>query len=136
MEEHDMNLRWIIGAMLLALAVPSEAQQDYPRDITLSWLNADSYVDGTAIESGDLVGVRVECFRQNDTTPTLTGTFPPTGEGQPQTEVFAGAILQPGTYTCFGYSLVIGGIESDPSEPASKKYVGKPRSPTVWTIEG
>ena len=112
----------------------ANAQQDYPRDITLSWLNASQYTDGTSIEAGDLTGTRIECFRQNDTVPMLTGTFTPTGEGSPQTETFAGAIPQPGTYTCFGYSIVIGGIESDPSNPAQKKYVGKPQPPTAWTI--
>lgn len=119
---------------LLLLAATAQAQQDYPRDITLSWLNASEYVDGTAIEAGDLTGVRIECFRQNDTTPIVTGTFPATGEGATQTETFAGAIPQPGTYTCYGYSIVIGGIESDASNPAQRKYVGKPRAPAAWTI--
>ena len=50
--------------VLLFCAPVVYAQQDYPRDITLSWTNADSYTDGTAIESGDLTGVRIECFRQ------------------------------------------------------------------------
>lgn len=122
--------------LLLLLPAITFAQQDYPRDITLSWVNADSYVDGTAIEAGDLTGVRVECFRQNETVPIVTGTFPPTGEGAPQTETFAGSIPQPGTYTCYGYSIVIGGIESDPSNPAAKKYVGKPQAPKSWKIEG
>ena len=121
---------------LLLFAGVASAQQDYPRDITLSWTNASQYTDGTAIEAGDLTGTRIECFRQNDTVPIVTGTFVPTGEGQPQTEVFAGSIPQPGTYTCFGYSVVIGGIESDASNPASKKYVGKPNPPAAWKIEG
>jgi hypothetical protein len=118
------------------MATGASAQQDYPRDITLSWTNADSYTDGTAIQAGDLTGTSIECFRQNDTAPMLTGTFVPTGEGEPQTETFTGAIPNPGTYTCYGYSIVIGGIESDPSNPAQKKYVGKPLPPTAWTIEG
>ncbi len=123
--------------LLILFAAPfAYAQQDYPRDITLSWTNADSYVDGTPIEAGDLTGVRIECFRQNETVPIVTGTFPPTGEGAVQTETFAGSIPQPGTYTCYGYSIVIGGIESDPSSPAQKKYVGKPNAPAAWKIEG
>jgi hypothetical protein len=128
-------MRYIALIFLLAAGAAS-AQQDYPRDITLSWLNADSYVDGSPIEAGDLTGVRIECFRQTDTTPILTGTFPATGEGATQTETFAGAIPQPGTYTCFGWSIVVGGIESDASSPAQKKYVGKPRAPAAWKIEG
>jgi len=122
--------------LVLLFAGAALGQQDYPRDITISWTNADQYTDGTAIEAGDLTGVRVECFRQNDTTPMLTGTFPPTAEGAPQTETFSGAIPQPGTYTCYGYSIVIGGIESDASNPAAKKYTGKPLPPAAWTIEG
>ena len=126
----------ILLAIIGFLPALAFAQQDYPRDITLSWTNASQYTDGTAIEASDLTGTRIECFRQNDTVPMLTGTFVPTGEGLSQTETFAGAIPQPGTYTCYGYSIVIGGIESDPSAPAQKKYVGKPQPPTAWTIEG
>jgi hypothetical protein len=129
-----MKKYWLFCLIFVAPVV--FAQQDYPRDITLSWTNADSYVDGTPIEAGDLTGVRIECFRQNDTTPIVTGNFVPTGEGLIQSEVLTGVIPQPGTYTCYGYSVVIGGIESDPSNPASKKYVGKPNPPTSWTIEG
>lgn len=127
--------RYFIALLLLTASVCSFAQQDYPRDITLSWTNASLYTDGTAIEAGDLTGTRIECFRQNETVPMLTGTFVPTGEGAPQTETFAAAIPQPGTYTCFGYSIVIGGIESDASSPAQKKYTGKPNPPTAWVIE-
>ncbi len=131
-------MRYLILLLLVFFLVPSEvlAQQDYPRDITLSWTNADSYTDGTAIEAGDLTGVRIECFRQNDTVPSVTGEFPPTGEGLAQTENLTGVIQQPGTYTCYGYSIVIGGIESDASNPAQKKYVGKPNPPAAWSIEG
>lgn len=129
-----MKQYWLIFLLLVAPA--AYAQQDYPRDITLSWTNASQYTDGTVIEAGDLTGVRIECFRQNDTTPTVTGTFPATGEGLAQTETFVGSIPNPGTYTCYGYSIVIGGIESDPSNPATKKYVGKPQPPAAWTIEG
>jgi hypothetical protein len=127
-------MKQILFVTLLLLSSMANAQQEYPRDITLSWTNASQYTDGTDIEAGDLTGTRIECFRQNDTVPMLTGTFVPTGEGVPQTETFVGSIPQPGTYTCYGYSIVIGGIESDASAPAQKKYVGKPRAPTAWTI--
>jgi hypothetical protein len=125
----------VVFALLVAPALV-HAQQEYPRDITLSWTNADSYEDGTLIEAGDLTGTRIECFRQNDSVPMLTGTFAPTGEGLSQTEVFVGAIPQPGTYTCYGYSVVVGGIESVASNPAQKKYVGKPKPPASWKIDG
>jgi hypothetical protein len=130
-----MNLR-IFVVLLALLAGAALAQQDYPRDITLSWVNASQYVDGTTIEAGDLTNVRIECFRQNDTVPTVTGTFPATGEGLAQTETLVGAIPNPGTYTCYGYSVVVGDIESDASNPSSKKYVGKPQPPATWSIEG
>ena len=62
------------------------AQQDYPRDITLSWTNPSLYVDGTSIDPGDLDSIRVTCFRGSDTTPAFTSTVPDTGEGAQQTE--------------------------------------------------
>lgn len=114
--------------LLLLLSASAFAQQDYPRDLTLSWTNASQYVDGSVIEAGDLTGVRIECFRQNDTVPLFTGNFAPTGEGLAQSETFVGVIPNPGTYTCFGYSIVFDGTESDPSVPSSRKFIGKPKS--------
>ena len=107
----------------------------FPRDLSASWVNPDSFIDGTLMEPGDLTGVRLECFRLNDAAPVITANFPSvTGEGQPQSEVLTGAIQRPGTYTCYAYSIVIGGIESDPSDPASVKHVGKPNPPTILTV--
>lgn len=120
---------------LLAFSSAAFAQQDYPRGITVGWLNADSYVDGTLMEAGDLETVRIEIYRQNDTVPVFTATIPATGEGLLQSEIFAGAIPRPGTYRIEGYSIVIDGIESDTSVPAFKKYVGKPRSITNIVLE-
>lgn len=123
-----MKKFWLILLLFPGLAF-AQASDPYPRDLTLSWTNADSYVDGTLIEAGDLTGVRLECFRHDDTTvPVMNATIPANGEGLAQSETFTDAIPRPGTYTCYGYSVVIGGIESDPSNPTSKKYVGKPRS--------
>jgi hypothetical protein len=127
-----MKMRIFIIITGLLSAGLANAQQDYPRDLTLSWVNASTYIDGTLIETGDLTGIRLECFRHDDTiTPVMNATVPASGEGQAQTEVFTGAIAKPGTYTCYGYSVVIGGIESDPSVPASEKFVGKP-NPIVF----
>jgi hypothetical protein len=109
------------------------AQQDYPRDITLSWTNASQYEDGTLIEAGDLTGVRIECFRQNESVATFNGTFPALAEGAAQSETITGAIPQPGTYTCYGYSVIFDGTESVASNPATKKYTGKPNPPTTFT---
>jgi len=128
---------YLVMAALLAIAFASnaQAQQSFPRDLTLSWTNASAFVDGTLMEPGDLTGVRAECFRQNDTVPLVTGNFVATGEGLAQNEVLAGAIPRPGTYTCFAYSIVIGGIESDGSSPDMVKFVGKPLPPTVFTVQ-
>ena len=107
----------------------ANAQQDYPRDITLSWTNADAYVDGTLMEAGDLDAVIIRCFRQNDTVPTFEDMVVDTGEGAAQTETFVGVIPRPGTYNCFARSVVTDGTESDDSAEASVKYLGKPLPP-------
>ncbi len=114
----------LVGAML---ATPAIAAQ-YPRDIRVSWENADLYEDGAIIEAGDLEGVRIEIYRANDTVPVLTATIPASGEGLAQSENFIGAIPRPGTYRIVGYSIVIGGIESVASDPVFRKYIGKPRT--------
>ena len=114
--------------VLLTLPVVAFAQQDYPRDITLSWTNPSQYVDGSVIEAGDLESIRVECFRGSDTVATFVSSVPDTGEGAPQTETFAGVIPQPGTYTCFAYAIAVG-VESDASNAASRKFTGKPLPP-------
>lgn len=120
--------------ILLLMSSLAQAQQDFPRDITVSWTNPDSYVDDTLIEAGDLENIRIEIYRQNDTVPVLTATIPDTGEGAAQTETFLSAIPRPGTYRIEGYAIVVGGIESDPSVPLFKKYVGKPRSIILQTV--
>lgn len=123
-----MNKLIILVAGLI-ISSSAFAQQDYPRDITLSWTNTNSYTDGTVMEAGDIDSVRVECFRQNEIIPAFTSTVPDTGEGVAQAETFVGVIPQPGTYNCFAYTIVIDGTESDASNQASGKYVGKPLPP-------
>lgn len=127
--------RSMLALVIILLAGVAQAQQDFPRPITVEWNNADSYTDGTLIEAGDLEFVRIEIYRQNDTVPAFTASVPAAGEGLHQIEIFPNAIPQPGTYRIEGYSIVIGGIESDPSVPAFKKYVGKPRSITNVTVQ-
>ena len=129
-----MKRLFLIVVLLSACGV-SQAQQDFPRDITVSWTNPDSYVDGTLIEVGDLEFIRIEIYRQNDIVPVFTATIPDSGEGAAQSELFTAAIPKPGTYRIEGYAIVIGGIESDTSESLFKKYVGKPRSIILRTIE-
>jgi hypothetical protein len=125
----------VVGLLLSGLAF---AQQDYPRDLTLSWTNASTYEPlsgqtvGAPIEPGDLTGVRIECFRQNDSVALFTATIPAEGEGLPQSALFAGVIPQPGTYVCYGYSIVISGAESVASNAATKKFTGKPTAPATF----
>jgi len=122
--------RLALIAILLTTTVL--AQQDYPRDLTLAWVNADQYVDGSIIQPGDLVEVRVECFRNNDATPVVTTTVAAAGEGVQQTETLAGVIPAPGNYQCYAYSIVTGGAESDASNSATRKYTGKPLPPQAF----
>lgn len=121
--------RLITLAALLFLASTVNAQQGYPRDITLSWVNPSQYVDGSTIEAGDLDSIRVECFRNNETVATFTDTRADTGEGAPQSETYAGVIPSPGTYSCVAYAIVVDGTESDASNNVSRKYIGKPLPP-------
>lgn len=125
----------LITTILILISVSVNAQQNYPRDITVCWTNADSYVDGTLIDTGDLVSDRIEIYRQNDTVPAFTATIPALGEGLDQCETFTSAIPQPGTYRIEGYSIVVGGIESDASESIFEKYIGKPRSMVNITVQ-
>jgi len=121
-------MKYFATLLLLFATGVACGQQNYPQDITLSWENASEYVDATLIEAGDLTGVKIDCYRQNDTVPILSAIVPVTGEGLPQTETYAAAIPRPGTYRCEGFSIVIGDIYSDASAPSFKKFVGKPKT--------
>lgn len=114
---------------LLLLPAIAVAQQDYPRDITLSWVNPSQYTDGSIIEPGDLESIRVECFRNNDGSAVFTDTRPDNGEGAAQSETYVGVIPQPGTYFCMAFAIVVDGTESDPSNQVQRKYIGKPLPP-------
>jgi len=127
--------KYFFAVFLLMVSGISYGQQSYPRDIALSWVNASQYVDGTPIEAGDLTGVKLDCYRQNDLVPLFSAIIPALGEGLAQSENFAGAIPKPGTYRCEGFSIVIGDIYSDASNPAFKKFVGKPKSITLLKFE-
>mgnify|MGYP001820329325 CR=1 FL=1 len=122
----------VLLALGLAYSADVSAQQDYPRDITLDWVNPSQYVDGSTIELGDLDSIRVECTRNGDVAPVFVSTVPDTGEGSPQVETFVGVIPQPGTYTCVAFAIVVDGTESDPSNTASRKYIGKPLPPQTF----
>lgn len=138
-------IKWLALIAALLVCIPAQAQQDFPRDIKVCWTNADSYEDtilpdgtvllGGPIDPGDLVSDRIEIYRQNDPVPALTATIPALGEGLKQCEIFTAAIPNPGTYRIEGYSVVVGGIESEVSESIYKKYIGKPRSITEVIVE-
>lgn len=121
----------LAALLLLGMSATAFGQQDYPRDITLSWQNAAQYESGEQIAAGDLTSVRVECFRNNDLVPSFTATVPVTGEGLPQAEDFAGVIPNPGTYSCVAYSIIFDGTESVVSGAAIRKYTGKPKAPEI-----
>lgn len=112
--------------VLLVLLSSTALAADYPRDITFSWVNADSYEDGTLIEAGDLTEVRIVCLR--NLQPSFSATFPVNGEGLAQSAT-VNAVPAPGNYTCVGISIIFDGTESVASNEASFKYTGKPLPP-------
>ena len=124
-------MKLLAALILLGLSMTAYGQQDYPRDITLSWTNASQYEDGSLIAAGDLTSVRVECFRNADATPSFTATVPVTGEGLPQAEDFIGVIPNPGQYSCVAYSIIFDGTESVASNVTLRKYTGKPKAPVL-----
>ena len=128
-------MKKIFLVIVLLLPALSFAQQDFPRDVSVGWDNPSTYVADTHIAAGDLESIRVEIYRQNDTIPLFTATVPDTGEGAAQLENFPAAIPQPGTYRIEAYAIVVGGVESDSSEPLFKKYTGKPRQVILRTFE-
>ena len=119
------RLFFVLG--LLVLALPAQAQQDYPRDLTLKITQPTQDVFGTLLDPGDLKDNRYECAR-NDGTIILTNEIKPVraDPGSWQTETWVGVIPQPGTYICFAYVSNIEGAESDASNPHDEKYIGKP----------
>ncbi len=121
-------------ALFTLAAVAAFAQNSYPRDVTLSWINASVYTDGAPIEPGELQAVRIEGRRNSDSVPSITATIPASGVGQAQSSTLTAAIGGPGTYSCVAFTVVIGGVESDPSSPASVKFVGRPSAPSSFTV--
>jgi hypothetical protein len=130
-----MNRLTVLIAIGLLATTIAFAQQDFPREITVSWTNPSSYTDGTAIAPGDLDSIRIEIFRNSSATPVFTATVDDSGEGAQQSEVFPAAIPGPGTYTIVGYAIVVDGSESDASDAVVKKYTGKPMPITTVTVD-
>ena len=124
--------KYLYAVLALLFSVSAFAQQDYPRDITLNWDNPTQYVDNSFIDAGDLAAIRVQCFRSNDIVPTFEESRPDTGEGAHQSETYIGVIPGPGSYTCYAFAIVVGGVESDTSNGVLKKYTGKPLPPQTF----
>jgi len=120
----------------LLLVFSNAYAADYPRDLTLSWVNPSAYEDGTPLLPGELVSVRLECVRGSDPTPVINVTLPAGTIGAQQSEALVGAIPIPGTYACWGYAIPIDADqESVASNTASKKFTGKPLPLTTFTVE-
>ena len=118
-----------IIALSLLLASTALAQQDYPRDITYCWVLPSQYVDGSAIQEGDLASTRIVSER-NDGTQVLDEMVPVnTSPGGSQCKTFVGVIPQPGTYLAVAYAITVDDISSDASDVASRKFTGKPLPP-------
>lgn len=128
---------FMLAPVVMFMAATANAQQDYPRDMTVCWTNPTNYVEGGVIEAGDLELIRLEIFRNADTVPTFTATIPDDGEGVYQCETLTGVIPNPGTYSRFAYAIVVGGDESDKQAPDFKKFTGKPNPPIIeQQVEG
>lgn len=128
--------RMLIGALMLLGAFANAQTSSYPRDLTLTWTNPSQYTDGGAIEAGDLESVRFECA--NNLTPNvfvLDASLADNGEGQVQSNTWAGVIPSSGTYTCYAWATVVDGSESGASAPALKKHLGIPMAPVILTFE-
>jgi hypothetical protein len=119
--------------LLLLLPLPCFAG-GFPQSLTLSWTNSSQYVDGSPIEAVDLTGLRIECIRANDGSPLLVGTFVPTGVGLEQSETFVDVINRAGTVECVAFTIVSDGDESDASNTASRKFIGKPLPPSALRV--
>jgi hypothetical protein len=127
-------MKYIVSILLLVISFSANAQQNYPRDITLTLTQPTLYTDGTTIEPGELVNNRYNCAR-NDGTVVLNETRSvKVDPGAQQSETFVGVIPQPGTYTCYAFAATAD-EESDASAPAFKKYTGKPTPPVQFTFE-
>ena len=126
----------IIGILLLLFVTSIVyAQQDYPRDLELSWTQPTQYTDGTPIGTGELRGVLITCWRSNDPNTLVIEQerTAPTPGGQ-YSYNFVGVIPQPGTYNCVAYAVTLDDIYSDMSNTIDRKYTGKPNPQTLTIV--
>ena len=114
--------------VICLLATEANAQQDYPRDITLTFRWPTTYVSGELIQPGDLRGGDAICFRNQDlNAPTFDlpmDILVPLGEKQ--SVLFPSVIPKPGNYSCFVTAVTVDDISSDLSNEARRRFTGKP----------
>lgn len=123
----------ILAATVLAVLVPANAQQSYPRDLTLSWTQPTTYVDGSLIGAGELRGTLLTCWRQNDpNTMVIDEEVAAPNAGGSYEHTFLESINQPGTYLCVAYAVTVDDLYSDMSNTVDRKYTGKPLPPQVF----
>jgi len=116
-------------AFLLLGSITLAQSPSYPRDAILCWTHPTLYEDGTTIQDGDLAHTRLTGTRHSgetivDQNVTVVGL-----PGAQQCQTLVGIVPQPGTYTFLAYAVTVDDISSDASNPADKKYTGKPLPP-------
>lgn len=121
-------MRAILATTLLTFSAVVGAQTQYPLPLELQWQNPALYVDGTDIGPDELRGTAFICSRHSG-EEVINEEIPSAGPGTVQSTVFQ--VNQPGTYTCYAYAITVDDIYSDASNPASKKYTGKPQKVIV-----
>lgn len=122
-----------VAALFTAVAV--YAQQDYPRDLTLSWSQPTQYVDGTTIGAGELRGALATCWRHNSPNDFIVDEeVPAPNAGGQYSYTFVGVVPGPGTYVCGMFAVTVDDIYSDMSNTVDRKYTGKPLPPQNVTI--
>jgi hypothetical protein len=121
-------MRAILATTLLTFSAVAGAQAQYPLPLELQWQNPTLYVDGTDIGPEELRGTAFICSRHSG-EEVINEEIPSAGPGTVQSTVFQ--VSQPGTYTCYAYAITVDDIYSDASNPASKKYTGKPQKVIV-----
>ena len=121
--------RVLASIIIFLLPCVVAAQQDYPRDLTLSWTNPSEYENGDPILEGDLRAILATCWRNNDPNTLVVEEEVPINPvvGSEQTHTFVGSISQPGTYLCVAYAVTSTDIYSDPSNTKAFRFIGKPK---------
>jgi hypothetical protein len=128
-----VKYRIMLGMLLTSIAFGQAP--NYPRDISLCWTHPTLYEDGTDIQPGDLGNTRLTLNR-HDGTQVMDVSVPMVGDpGTQQCSTQVGVIPQPGTYTALAYAITVDSISSDASNPASKKYTGKPLPPSGTAVQ-